>query len=108
MLEAEPPGMERLARKRESRRRALTSPGRPGVLPLSDERMPSQRRLDPDLIALPRVEPHLDHRGARKPLDDAVPADGLNAARIMRVRRPLRERHAIPREPIAPCAIWWR
>lgn len=72
------------------------------VLPLADERMPAQRRLNANLIPLAGAQPDLDQRRITKLFDDAILADRLHRAWIARRRRLLRERALIPCEPIAP------
>ena len=100
MLECQAKGVERLPRKgnRAQRVRAIH------VAPLADERVAAQPRLDADLVALPRLEAHLDQRRVAKRLDDAVVADGFGPLRIARMRFLLNERLAIPDEAIAPRA----
>src|SRR6185369_6725458 len=71
---------------------------------LAHERVASQPRLKPDLIALARFQAYFYERRAAKPLDDFVPADGVLPARIARMRLLLDERTRIPHEPILPGA----
>src|SRR4051812_28693811 len=49
---------------------------------LADEGVPAQPRLNPNLVAPPGDQRHLDQRRAGQPLDDAVAADRLLAARV--------------------------
>ena len=53
-----------------------------GIALLSDERMSVQLRLQPDLIALPRHEPHLDEGAFVECLPHGVVADRVFPSRI--------------------------
>src|SRR6056297_870958 len=64
VAEAEPAGMERLAREtceRAGRRTAAA------IDRVADQRMADMRRMDPDLVRAPRLEPAFDERRERAP-----------------------------------------
>src|SRR4029078_11020640 len=70
----------------------------------ADEHMPSQPRLDANLIALPCHQAHFDQRCASYTLDRLVLTDRVLALRILRVSLFLNQRPSIPHETIAPGA----
>jgi hypothetical protein len=57
------------------------------VPPFSDERMAAKPRLQPDLIALPGLEPDLNQSRGRERLQRLVAADRILPFAIARVRR---------------------
>ena len=54
------------------------------VLPFADERVFSHCGLNPDLVPLAGLQPHLDQRRVGERLDDAVVGDRLRRLRITR------------------------
>src|SRR4030095_3652689 len=105
MAERQPMRVQRLACKR-NRPQLL---GTEDVAPFADERVPTQPRLNSDLVSLAGFEPHFEKRRVVGLLDDGIAAQRLGALRVARVRPFLNERRAIPDEVIAPRAftrIW--
>src|SRR6185369_8124026 len=77
--------------------------GRAGkVLALTNQGVPSHGGLYANLVALTRVQPHLDECGISERLEHLVFAYRLNALRIPRICHRLPHRIGIPREAIAP------
>src|SRR5688500_5128186 len=66
--------------------------------------MAAEPRLDPDLVALPGVQPHLDQRRLAKRLENFVFAARIGAVRIARMRPLLDLRALVPDEAVSPLA----
>src|SRR5262245_19199284 len=98
MIERQAPRVERVTLELD--RPQAFGPVR--VALLADERVPAQPRLDPDLVAAPRLQPHFDERRVAEALDDAVVADRFLRARIARMRLLLDQRLLVPHQVIAP------
>ncbi len=71
---------------------------------LADKRVATQLRLQANLIPASGSQADLDEGGLIERVEDAVIADGLDAARIRGVRLLLNERFAVPDEIVAPGA----
>jgi hypothetical protein len=69
---------------------------------LAHKRVTAQAPLDPNLVALPCVQPDLDERSVLERLDGAVLSDRFFTARIGRVRLPLNERGLVPYQHVTP------
>jgi len=101
MAEHQPMCVQRLACKR-NRAQPL---GTKNVAPFPDQRVPTQSRLNSDLVSLAGFETHFDKRRIAELLDDRIAAHRLGALRVARVCSLLDERLAIPDEVIAPGAF---
>jgi hypothetical protein len=102
MTECETARMQRLTRKRlASKRRAHLR-----VLPLPDERVAVQLRLQADLVTLAGHEPDLDKGRVLEPFEDAVLAHRVGPTRIGSIALALNESLAIPEESIPPCSLF--
>src|SRR3982750_3724986 len=73
-----------------------------GVPRFAHERVPTQARLDADLISAPALQPDFDERGVLEPLDHSVVADRFLRVGIARMRRLLDQRLLVPGQVIAP------
>jgi hypothetical protein len=98
MTECEAIRVNRLAWKRDRTQEIGTE----NIALLADEGVAAQASLEPDLVSLAGPQSHLDERRRLERLDDAVFADGLLAAGIVRMRLLLNERPGVPDQRVAP------
>src|SRR4030095_1927343 len=100
MVEAQSPGMERLATERNSTQivRAVR------VARFPHQRVAAQACLDADLVTLSRFQPHFNQARRLESLAHPVIADRFCGSRILWMRELLDERLAVPHQVIAPPA----
>src|SRR6478736_5949819 len=72
------------------------------VARLTDERVATKSRLDPDLVAASRLQAHFDQRRVVERLDDLVAAERLLSTRIAWMGRLLDKSLFIPHEIVVP------
>src|SRR5918993_1740267 len=106
MLEAEPPCVECLPVEPDVGALAAAHRSQSHVLPLANERVPSESGLDPNLVPFPRVQPYLDECRTRERLNYAIAADRLDAAGIAAMCPLLQQQRSVPGQAITPRALW--
>src|SRR4051812_18203912 len=100
MYQAQPEGVERLARKIYRSQLIRTE----NVALFANQRVTPKAGLDSDLVALPGDEPDLDERGITEIFKHPVFAQALLAPRIPVMGRSLDERVVVPDQIIPPVA----
>src|SRR5215831_17626921 len=74
------------------------------IAALANQWVAAQGRLNANLVASTRLQPHLDQRRVAKRLHHTIAADGFFRPWVARASVLLNQLVPIPREMIAPCA----
>src|SRR3954454_24141572 len=100
MTERQPIRMQCLPRKLNRTQRL----GPISIPRLANERMPVEASLQPDLIAAPSDQPHLDQGRTTQRLNHSILTSRFLTLRIPRMRLFLDQRFVIPYEMVMPRA----